>query len=85
MTGITLVTKITGITGITGISGITGITGITGVTAITEITGNPKNINYSVSDNFKSRDASASKNLLDVFGSCLFFPYSCIQLDSRTS
>ena len=45
----------------TGSIGIAGISGITGITGINGITDNLKN-GKSPTDNFKSRDASASKN-----------------------
>ena len=58
--GITGITEIAGITEITEITGITGITGVTGITGITA-TDNLKN-GKLITDNFKSRYASASKN-----------------------
>ena len=85
ITGITAITGITGITGstrvagITGITGITGVTGITGITGIIGITNNLKN-GKLLTDNFKSRDASASKKVFEVEGTkyqrivfCLFY------------
>ena len=46
---------------ITCITCISYITGITGITGITDNLKNGKSLTHSLSDNFKSRDASASK------------------------
>ena len=47
----------------TGITGVTGFTEITGITGFTGITGKSEKVcvTHSLTDNFKSRDASASK------------------------
>ena len=66
---------------------MTGITGIAGITGITEFTENPKNINYPVTDNFKSRDASASKNgcLLPHSSPCTYLLIIRVQFDNFTT